>query len=198
MISGIRDTSSKHKGAQGDANRTRSFAPQDQETFHRLYEMIGDICPAWLQDGRDDLAQKAMLRILEWVQRIDNHQELTQLFLYRVAQSVVIDETRAARRERNKHQEHSQRATVSHSSQDGARLDTPERAVEEEIQIEHIKACMRELSKDKRIAVTMMLQGYSQKEAAKMLDWKIKKVENHSLRGKSELRACLRAKGVRA
>lgn len=198
MISGTSETSAKQKRGENTANRARRFAPQDHETFHRLHEMIGDICPVWLQDGREDLAQKAMLRILEWVQRIDNDQELTQLFLYRVAQSVVIDEVRAARRERNKHREHRRRTKVSKDTDRGVWLEAPERAVEDEIQIEHIKACMRELSKDKRIAVTMMLQGYSQKEAAKMLDWKSKKVENHSLRGRSELRACLRSKGVRA
>lgn len=174
------------------------FLPQDRATFKQLCEVIGDICPAWLGERREDLAQKAVLRILEWVKRSKHHQELTQVFLYRVAQSVVLDEVRGARREKNKHREHTQRTAASQQGPTETPLDTPERTIEKRLQMEHIKSCMRELTNDKRIAVTLMLQGYSQKEAAQMLNWKPKKVENHSLRGKAELRACLRNKGVRA
>lgn len=194
----IEQATSKDTVSPQGADRHQVFLAQDQATFQRLCDVIAGICPAWLGEQREDLAQKAMLRILEWVKRSKTHQELTQVFLYRVAQSVVVDEVRAARREKNKHREHTQRTVVSQSGAVEAPIDTPERATEKGIQIDHIRTCMRSLSNDKRMALTLMLQGYSQKEAAQMLNWKPKKVENHSLRGKAELRACLRARGVRA
>ena len=56
---------------------------------------------------------------------------------------------------------------------------------------------LQELSEDRRRAVTLYLQGHSIPEAARILEWDVKRTENLVYRGLADLRTCLLRKGHR-
>ena len=51
------------------------------------------------------------------------------------------------------------------------------------------------MSKDRRLAVTLYLQGHTVPEAARILGWAAKRTENLVYRGLADLRQCLLGKG---
>jgi RNA polymerase sigma-70 factor (ECF subfamily) len=53
------------------------------------------------------------------------------------------------------------------------------------------------MKRERRLAVTLHLQGHTVPEAARILDWAAKQTENLVYRGLADLRACLMAKGIR-
>jgi RNA polymerase sigma-70 factor (ECF subfamily) len=57
--------------------------------------------------------------------------------------------------------------------------------------------CLARLARERRLGVTLHLQGHSAPEAARILDWNTKKAENLIYRGLADLRDCLAAKGLR-
>jgi RNA polymerase sigma-70 factor (ECF subfamily) len=58
-----------------------------------------------------------------------------------------------------------------------------------------VRGCLLEMKRDRRLAVTLYLQGHSVPEAARLLDWPVKRTENLVYRGLADLRQCLLAKG---
>ncbi len=56
--------------------------------------------------------------------------------------------------------------------------------------------CLRRLLEPRRLAVVLHLQGHTVPEAARILDWAKKRVENLVYRGLFDLRRCLTAKGL--
>ena len=60
-----------------------------------------------------------------------------------------------------------------------------------------IQGCLQRLVKTRRLAVTLYLQGYGVPEAAQLLGWRRKKVENLVYRGLADLRQCLDTKGIK-
>ena len=59
-----------------------------------------------------------------------------------------------------------------------------------------IRGCLRAMKQERRLAVTLHLQGHTVPEAARLLNWAFKRTENLVYRGLSDLRACLTAKGL--
>jgi RNA polymerase sigma-70 factor (ECF subfamily) len=53
------------------------------------------------------------------------------------------------------------------------------------------------MKRERRLAVTLYLQGHTVAEAASILEWPFKRTENLIYRGLADLRACLRCKGLR-
>ena len=58
-----------------------------------------------------------------------------------------------------------------------------------------IQACLAAMKRERRLAVTLHLQGHSVSEAARILDWPEKRTENLVYRGLADLRACLTLEG---
>ena len=58
--------------------------------------------------------------------------------------------------------------------------------------------CLSRMSRERRLAVTLYLQGHSVPEASRVLDWTAKRTENLVYRGLTDLRECLMSKGLRA
>ena len=52
------------------------------------------------------------------------------------------------------------------------------------------------MPRDRRLAVTLHLQGHSVPDAARVLDWPVKRTENLVYRGMADLRECLMSKGI--
>ena len=53
------------------------------------------------------------------------------------------------------------------------------------------------MKRERRLAVTLHLQGHTVPETARILDWAAKQTENLVYRGLADLRECLMAKGLR-
>lgn len=58
-----------------------------------------------------------------------------------------------------------------------------------------VRDCLRKLVQDRRLAVTLFLQGHSVPESARLLGWDDKRTENLIYRGLAALRLCLSTKG---
>ena len=73
--------------------------------------------------------------------------------------------------------------------------DPAERAAAEEIG-RAIRACLARLLPNRRLAVTLYLQGHTGPETASILGWSLKRAENMIFRGLADLRACLTRRGI--
>lgn len=165
----------------------------DDEALQRdLSRAVRRICPPDLADRADDLAQAALLRILEVRRRREGESEFSPLYLKKAAYSALIDEIRRLRR----------RGEVAFDGETAsaeplqAEPDPERRAAGRELG-RHIRACLVRLVRPRALAVTLHLQGHTGPEAADLLGWSAKKVENLIYRGLADLRRCLTDRGVR-
>jgi RNA polymerase sigma-70 factor (ECF subfamily) len=147
---------------------------------------VARVCPPDLAGQRDDLVQTAVLRILEIERRGEAAVPRAASYLWRVAFSVIADEMRRRRR-----------SLVVPASADerGAPPDRGSPARQPEL-ARAIEACLERLVEARRLAVLLWLQGFQAPDATRVLRWPLKRVRNATFRGLSDLRACLRAKGV--
>ena len=103
---------------------------------------------------------------------------------------VLVDELRRAQRLRETSLEDETVAPVAISEQD------PERLTASGEIGRGIQDCLAQMIRDRRLAVTLYLQGHSVPEAAKLLEWSAKRTENLVYRGLADLRQCLTSKGL--
>ncbi len=164
------------------------IAPELAEARATLGRAVARICPAWMADHRDDLAQLAFERVLK--RHRTGEVDLQRAYLYRVAHSVVVDELR--RRQRRPEvaldPDKGEPSALSPGSD-------PERAAAGAGARTAILACLDALVENRRRAVVLHLQGHSGPEIAALLEWSSKKAENYIYRALADLRACLSVKG---
>ena len=155
---------------------------------------VGRLCPNWMAHTRDDLVQAALLRVMHIVERrsplSEGNRAVSTSYLYKVAYSVLVDELRRIRRRRETDLQED--AVLVARAQ-----ENPERTAAARQIGRGIRGCLRALKRERRLAVTLHLQGHSVPEAARLLDWALKRTENLVYRGLSDLRTCLTAKGMR-
>jgi RNA polymerase sigma-70 factor (ECF subfamily) len=114
--------------------------------------------------------------------------ELTPGYIYRTAYSAVIDEIRRRRRL----QEVAIELEIPAQSYEG---DPEHRALAREMR-DAIMKCLVALGPPRRRAVTLHLLGHSVAEISRLLECRHKQAENLVYRGVSNLRHCLRRRGV--
>ena len=148
-------------------------------------------CPPWLESRRDDLLQAAMLRVTN-VWKREREGALATSYLYKVAHAVVVDEMRRAQWRRETALPDGPGAPELPAREGG-----PEAQVRAREIAEGLHGCLSGLAPDRRLAVTLHLQGHMLSEAASILGWSVKRTENLTYRGLSDLRMCLDAKGLR-
>ncbi len=156
-----------------------------------LTQAVSRVCPPAMADRRDDLVQNAMMRVMELQRREPDHARLTPAYLYRVAYTALIDEVRNVGRRREVAMEE-----VEALPQQPTAPDNPERAAGAAQIGRAVRDCLSKLVEDRRLAVTLYLQGHTIPEAAALLAWEGKRTENLVYRGLSALRACLSTKGI--
>jgi RNA polymerase sigma-70 factor, ECF subfamily len=159
-----------------------------------LSRAVARICPGWLANQRDDLVQAAAMRVMQVVgnQRTgEGEPTLASSYLYRIAYSVLVDEIRRVRRRRESALETD---VIEPLAVD--RTDPEQLAASGEVG-RGIQDCLTELKTERRLAVTLYLQGEQVPGIARILDWPRKRVENLVYRGLADLRACLLSKGLR-
>jgi RNA polymerase sigma-70 factor (ECF subfamily) len=156
---------------------------------------VARLCPRWMADRRDDLVQTAVMRVMHITAKRaasgEGHHALSPSYLYKIAYSVLVDEIRRLRRlrETDLGDDGVNRVTVA--------TENPERTVESKEVGRRIQECLRGMKRERRLAVTLRLQGHTIAEAARILDWAVKQTENLVYRGLADLRRCLMAKGIR-
>ena len=148
-------------------------------------------CPSWLESRRDDLLQLAMLRVMNVLKREENV-VLATSYLYKVAHAVVVDEIRRAQWRRESALDDATGEPAAPSREAG-----PEQRAQAREIGRGIDGCLAALTEPRRLAVTLHLQGHSVSEAAGLLGWTVKRTENLTYRGLSDLPTCLAAKGVK-
>ena len=160
-----------------------------------LARAVARLCPGWLIDRRDDLVQAAVMRVMQITGKRsasgEGNQPLSSSYLYRVAYSVLVDEIRRRRRRRETDLEDEAVAPVAIAR------ENPERTAASKEVGRGIQECLMQMKRERRLAVTLHLQGHTVREAARILDWAAKQTENLVYRGLADLRACLMAKGIR-
>lgn len=112
-------------------------------------------------------------------------------YLYKVAYSALVDEIRRVRRRRETDLDDEADLCIAVTT------DDPERTAASMEIGRGIQACLACMKHDRRLAVTLYLQGHTVTEAAGILEWPAKRTENLVYRGLADLRACLTCKGMR-
>jgi RNA polymerase sigma-70 factor (ECF subfamily) len=159
-----------------------------------LRRAVARLCPSWLSSQRDDLVQAAVMRVMQILRRPasagEGNRPLVPSYLYKVAHSALVDEIRRVRRRGEADLDEKGVAAVAVTLQD------PERIASSREIGRGIQDCLSRMSRDRRLAVTLYLQGHSVPEASRVLDWSVKRTENLVYRGLADLRECLMRKGM--
>lgn len=163
---------------------------QFEEMRAVIARVVARTCPAWLDASRDDLVQTAMVRLIERLDGDEGNPGVNTSYLYRTAHSVLVDEIRRRRRRPEDSMESGpQLAAGAHSG--------PDASLESQRQASDIRHCLARLIENRRLAVTLHLEGHAVPEIAEILGWRRKKADNCVYRGLADLRACLEQKGYR-
>ena len=161
---------------------------------HDLARAVARMCPSWLSNERDDLVQAAVMRVMQSVGKKALEREgdapLASSYLYKVAYSALVDEIRRVRRRRES-------ALETGTVESVASTENPERTMASREIGQGIRDCLAQLKDERRMAVTLYLQGHSVPEASRILEWSTKRTENLVYRGLADLRECLLSKGLR-
>ena len=168
----------------------------DYVTLRRdVARAVARLCPNWLADRRDDLVQAAVMRVMRIGDRPapsgEGNRAVSTSYLYKVAYSVLVDELRRLRRRRETDLDEEGVGPMAIAR------ENPERTTASREIGRGIRECLKAMKEERRLAVTLHLQGHSVPDTARILDWTPKRTENLVYRGLADLRGCLTAKGMR-
>jgi RNA polymerase sigma-70 factor (ECF subfamily) len=169
-----------------DHTEDESFA----SARRRLERAVSAHCPYLEVSERQDIVQAACLRLIKIREKGEGNREFNASYLWRVAYSALIDEIRRQRRRREEPLEQETLDAANHPA------GNPERETASREVGSAIRSCLLGLVRNRRLAVTLYLQGYGVPEAARLLGWPRKKAENLVYRGLADMRQCLAGKGI--
>ena len=152
-------------------------------------------CPAWLANHAEDIAQVALTKVIAIERQREGLQPFTSFYLHRVAHSALVDEIRRRRRRPEVSLEGESEAGGSSSIIEPHAVGNPETVTAARELGVAVRDCLSEATRDRRLAVSLYLQGHTVPEAARVLGWSAKRVENLVYRGLAALRECLLRKG---
>ncbi len=152
-------------------------------------------CPAWLRDDAQDIAQSALTKVLAAELRAEGAVPLSSFYLYRAAHSALVDEIRRRKRRPEVPLEGTTEPDDPRSRCEPQAQGDPESSASFRELGEAVRQCLLAARRDRRLAVTLYLQGHSVPEAARILGWAPKRTENLVYRGLADLRQCLRELG---
>ncbi len=156
-----------------------------------LVRAVRHYCPGWLSDISEDLVQTAVIRVLEARRKANDSRPITSAYLYKAAYSVMVNEIRKRRVRKEVPMDDELRPLG-----ETAWSSTPERSLSARELGGAIVRCLGKLLRDRKIAVTLHLQGYTIEEAARLLKSDRKRTENLIYRGLTDLRDCLSSQGI--
>jgi len=162
-----------------DAERLRST----------LERAVRTVCPRWLASQREDLVQKACLRIVKKSAESEEFRSPGTSYLWKVAHSVVMDEIRHRRR----------RPETDLESLGAAEPNSPLAAPADPASSSDLRDAIQQgveqIAEPRRWVVLLYLYGFSLKDSAGILGWNSKRVDNQRYKGLTELRSYLRERG---
>lgn len=161
-----------------------------EDLRRQLTLAVRRVCPPWLSSYHDDLVQTAMIRVIQR-EPGESRAGFSTSYLWRVAFTVTIDEIRRQRRRPEDSIDTTDAADTVVGGSDPEKL-----AIGREVG-RRIQCCLACLGDDRRMAVTLHLQGHSVPEASRYLGWPHKRVANLTYRGLDDLRRCLLVNGQR-
>ena len=129
-----------------------------------LARAVARFCPPSLRHLRDDLVQSAWIRVLEAQRRGDPDRTFSSSYLYKVAYSALIDELRRLRRRGE--------VALDDAPEEQAvepRRSSPAQQAEGYALARGLQDCLLGVSEDRRLAVSLFLQGHTVPEAAELL-----------------------------
>lgn len=186
-----------HSPSDGVPPRTASDGRDFSETYveisQRLEKAVAAVCPRWLADRREDLVQVALLRVMDLARKSEGKREFSSSYLWRVAHSALIDEIRRQRRRQEISLDDDEPGGFDFATSHEA--DPEQDASGREVG-DGIRHCLTQMVQNRRLAVTLYLQGHSVPESAEILGWTLKKTENLVYRGLTDLRDCLSSMGL--
>jgi len=157
-----------------------------------LATAVARICSRWPASDREDVVQVALIRVAEILGRGEQNEIRTSSYLWQAAYTAAVDEIRRiSRRKEVALEESGGRALEMRTATDPRRLDDSTRIGA------GIRDCLKRLVEPRRLAVSLHLYGYKADEAARILGWDLKRVNNLTYRGLADLRRCLTSKGVK-
>jgi len=158
----------------------------------QLVKAVARVCPFWLSAQAEDIVQAALIRVIEIMRRREGNEGLNASYLWKAAYSATVDEIRRQRRRREVPlEEGAVEATVA-SPEPGPEEVGKAKEIGRELQ-----DCLGRLVEPRRLALVLHLQGHTGPEAARLLGWSEKRVENLIYRGLADIRLCLEEKGLR-
>lgn len=184
----------RHNSPSARAFARKTFRIDNPELYERIRLSVQKACPAWLSHESDDLTQKAMIRLMERAKKEDAHEGFCATYIYRAAHNTVIDEVRKRRREVLV--QDPEPAMNADRSVATPVAPTPSDHLRDGRLRQAIFHCLGKIRAERRIAISMKLQGHSTIDIARLLDWNCKRVENMTSRGRQDLRVCLQKKGI--
>lgn len=158
----------------------------------QLVKAVTRVCPSWLSSQAEDIVQAALMRVMEVLRRREGNEGLSSSYLWKAAYSATVDEIRRQRRRREVSLDGEALEATLRSPQPGPEEAGRSREIASELQ-----DCLRRLAEARRLALVLHLQGHTGPEAARLLGWSEKRVENLIYRGLADLRRCLEEKGLR-
>ena len=166
-----------------------------QDILKELEKAVLRAVPSWLRVQSDDLVQKSAAKILSQHAGLAPHREgehqhlLNRSYLWKVATTTVIDETRRVCYQREQ--------AIGDRDEETARVHSPnpERQARMRELADEIRDCLKRLGTDRSLAVRLYLLGESVAEIGERMNWALKRSKNLVYRGLADMRACLSAKG---
>jgi len=170
------------------APELRASSPFDEGTLRELRRLllraVGNICPRWLANDREDLVQTALVRLMETGRTRPGALEFPKAYARRVAYTAVVDEIRRRRRRQETPLGELEATAPCLRS---FRPDPEALSAGSELG-EAIRECLRTLSASRREALTLWLLGHKNREISDLLGWDRKRTENLVTRARCDLR----------
>ena len=192
------DCADFHRSKPMAVDQERTGPPPDnqwQTLAKALARAVRRQCPAWLAADADDIAQLALTKVMRSDKVGEGNAPLSTFYIHRVAHSALVDEIRRRRRRREVALEGDGESGDRVLTHEPAALGTPESATSLRELGSSLRACLKAMKRERRLAVVLYLQGHTVPEAARLLGWVVKNTENLAYRGLADLRQCLMAKG---
>jgi RNA polymerase sigma-70 factor (ECF subfamily) len=177
-------------GPQNGEPVPRAAAQDDEVLRRRVSAAVRRACPGWLGHQAEDIVQNVLIKLLKSSRKSEGTKTFSPVYLEKSVYGAVVDEIRRACRRREKGGEDE---TIDQVTSRDAGPDR--RTFSSEI-ARGILDCLARLSRPRRLAVTLYLQGCTVPETAQHLQWVPKRAENYVYRGLSDLRQCLQGKGL--
>lgn len=165
---------------------------QEMEELHRrVRAAVRRHCPPRLAQQAEDIAQEVLLKLHRSREKSAGKKSFSSMYLEKAVCGAIVDEIRrACRRKEEPVAEGPQWEPAAPGGAD------PEQSTSSAEIARGILDCLARLVPARRLAVTLYLHGCSVPEVAARRGWTLAKAESLVYRGRADLRACLKRKGL--